>query len=262
VNEPRTVGAFFDIDGTLVPSGSLEWRFVLYLLSRDKIGARNIGRWLLNVIRLAPQGWRHAIETNKFYLAGLPVSLAAEWADSMACEHSNREGGFISPGGLERIVWHQSLKHRVFLVSGTLAPLATAVANFLPGKVEVVATDLAACARPSNKHRARAIWSGELAGEHLVGAAKVRAVQVLAAKHQLNLNDSHAYGDSVADCGMLECVGHPEVVNPSRRMALLARKRGWPIERWEPANDPHAGNFSKFGTGKQHSVTAVREQTR
>jgi FMN phosphatase YigB (HAD superfamily) len=64
VNEPRTVGAFFDIDGTLVPSGSLEWRFVFYLLSRDKIGVRNIGRWLLNAIRLAPQGWRHAIETN------------------------------------------------------------------------------------------------------------------------------------------------------------------------------------------------------
>jgi hypothetical protein len=88
----------------------------------------------------------------------------------------------------------------------------------------------------------------------MVGAAKARAVQVLAAKHQLNLNDSHAYGDSVADCGMLECVGHPEVVNPSRHMALLARKRGWPMQRWEPANDPQAGNFSKFGTVKQNPL--------
>jgi HAD superfamily hydrolase (TIGR01490 family) len=259
VNDPRKIAAFFDIDGTLVPSGSLEWRFVLYLLSRKELRARNIGRWLLQGIRLMPRGWQRVIKPNKYYLAGLPVSLAADWADSIAFEHSNRNGGFISPDGLDRIAWHQSRDHRVFLVSGTLAPLATAVANFLPGKLEVVATELAASEPPSSKHRGAALWSGELAGAHMVGAAKLRAVRVLAAKHQLNLNDSYAYGDSVADCAMLECVGHPEVVNPSRSMALRARQRGWPVYRWKLVNDIRGEHFSKFGPTER---TAAQEQTR
>jgi HAD superfamily hydrolase (TIGR01490 family) len=262
VNDPRAVGAFFDIDETLVPSGSLEWRFVLYLLSRNELRARNFARWLLDAIRLAPQGWRRAIETNKFYLAGLPVSLAAEWAGSIALERANRNAAPISPEGLQRIAWHQSQNHRIFLISGTLAPLASAFATFLPGQMEVVATELAERVWPSGKGREGTAWTGELASEHMVGAAKVRAVQALAAKHQLNLKDSYAYGDSVADCAMLECVGHPEVVNPARRMALLARRRGWPMNRWESANDRQAENYSGFSAAKQTSAPAVREPTR
>jgi HAD superfamily hydrolase (TIGR01490 family) len=261
VNDPRTVAAFFDIDGTLIPSGSLEWRFVLYLLSRNELGARNIARWLIHGIRLAPQGWR-AIETNKVYLTNLPVTLAAEWADSIVFDHANRSAALISPEGLSRIAWHQSRKHRVFLISGTLAPLATVVANFLPGTVEIVATELAESAQPSGEDRECAAWTGELASEHMVGAAKLRAVQALAAKHHLNLKDSYAYGDSVADCAMLEGVGHPEVVNPSRGMALQGRERGWPVNRWKSANGLRGENFSKFSAAKQTSVPAVREQTR
>jgi|SRR5271156_656567 len=262
MNDPRAIAAFFDIDGTLVPSGSLEWRFVLYLLRRKELGARNMLCWLLNGIRLAPQGWRCATEANKFYLARLPGSLVKDWADSIALEQSNRNIVPISDEGLNQIAWHQSHNHRVFLVSGTLAPLATAMANFLPGKVEVVATELAESVGPFGKDRGYAVWSGELAGEHMVGAAKCRAVRALATKHHLNLVESYAYGDSVTDCAMLECVGHPEVVNPSRDMAFRARERGWPVHRWRSANGARSENFSKFRTDKQTSAPALREQTR
>ena len=150
MSDPQAVGAFFDIDGTLVPSGSLELRFVLYLLSRGKLGVRNLLGWLLRGIRLAPQGWARAIQANKFYLADVPVSLAADWANAMALERLNRNTLPISPSGFDRIAWHQSRSHRVFLVSGTLAPLAIAVASSLPGQVEVVATELTERMRPAD----------------------------------------------------------------------------------------------------------------
>jgi hypothetical protein len=37
MNSPQNVGAFFDLDGTLLPPPSLEWRFIGYLLERDQI---------------------------------------------------------------------------------------------------------------------------------------------------------------------------------------------------------------------------------
>jgi HAD superfamily hydrolase (TIGR01490 family) len=278
VNERQTIAAFFDIDGTLVPSGSLEWRFVFYLLSRGQLGVRNALRWLLNGVRRTRLGWRAAIEENKFYLAGLPESLEVEWADSMALQHSIHKSihksvykmGPFSGEGVQRIAWHQSLNHRVFLVSGTLAPLARAVANFLPGTVAVVATELAESKQRAGEHRGCAVWSGELCGEHMVGAAKRRAVQALAAKYSLNLDESYAYGDSVADCAMLECVGHPEVVNPSRRMALLARRRGWLVRHWQedgqqerrPEDNERNQNASKIMSAERFSVPTAREQIR
>ena len=266
MSQPQRIAAFFDIDGTLVPSGSLEWRFVFYLLSRGQLGARNALCWLLNGIRRTALGWRAAIEENKFYLAGLPESLAVEWADSMALQHSIHKITLFSYEGMQRIAWHQSLNHRVFLVSGTLAPLARAVANYLPGTVAVVATELAECRQAVGKDRGCALWSGELSGEHMVGAAKRRAVQALAAKYSLNLNESYAYGDSVADCAVLECVGHPEMVNPSRRMALLARRRGWPMRVWQgdgrAANNARDENAPKIMAAEDLSTPTARGQIR
>ena len=46
MNSPERIGAFFDLDGTLLQSPSLEWRFITWLAARDKIGSGEIGRWL------------------------------------------------------------------------------------------------------------------------------------------------------------------------------------------------------------------------
>lgn len=246
----QTIAAFFDLDGTLLPAPSVECRFVRYLLSRRRLGASNIARWLLHGASSFLHGPRQAVEQNKFYLAWLPISLAGDWGDSIAFDCSNLKPGFeIFREGLNRIAWHQSRDHRVFLVSGTLAPLARVVAAVLPGRVEAAATELKILDKAHSAdqplangaddavrvfpvNQTSAVWTGELAGTHMVGKAKLRALRALATQYHLDLGSSYAYGDSIADCAMLESVGHPEVVNPSRSMAFVARKRGWPVSRW------------------------------
>jgi phosphoserine phosphatase len=250
VSSRQTIAAFFDLDGTLLPAPSLEWRFVRYLLSHRRLGASNIARWLLHVDSSFLRGPRQAIEQNKFYLAGLSLSLVGDWGDSIAFDCSNPKPGFeIFREGLNRIAWHQSRDHKVFLVSGTLAPLARVVAAVLPGRVEAAATELKMLGQAHSTEQplangtddsvrvfpvneTSAIWTGELAGAHMVGKAKLRALHSLAAQHHLNLGSSYAYGNSIADCAMLESVGHPEVINPSRSMAFVAHERGWPVSRW------------------------------
>jgi phosphoserine phosphatase len=245
-----SIAAFFDLDGTLLPPPSLEWRFIGYLLWRDKLAISAILRWLAHAGRAIPRGVRQAVEANKHYVAGLTESLVDDWAKTLGRGEPDPGIPELFDEGLGRLRWHQSQNHRVFLVSGTLGGLARCVAQRLPGKVEAISTELAITAgmQPcrdgyaSGAESSRAIgfeekqppaiWTGQLSGEHMVGAAKARALEALAVRHDLDLAKCYAYGDSWADRAMLEAVGHPEAVNPTWALARLARERNWPVSRW------------------------------
>lgn len=227
----ENVGAFFDVDGTLLPSPSLEWRFIGYLLERDEISSGRVGRWLAG---FAGSFWRDlhgATEGNKRYLAGISEELVSEWERSLTAEFFCRRSPAFFDGALQRIVWHQAQGHRVFLVSGTLAPLARVAARNLSGwisaEVGVCATELEVAAGSAR------VWSGRIAGSHMSGGAKLRAVTELAAHYGINLARSYAYGDSAADVPMLSAVGYGVAVNPTRRLARVARRRGWQSCVWE-----------------------------
>ena len=219
MNPCGRIAAFFDLDGTLLAPPSLEWRFIGYLLGRDELGGRNLARWLEHCANTLLRNPRAATEGNKFYLAGLPESLVADWADS----HAAWDLPFF-PQGIARMAWHHAQQHQVFLVTGTLAPHARAILPQLPEPVEVCATELESI----GSH-----WTGSLAGCHITGEAKARAIRAIAERYNLDLARSFAYGNTVSDRAMLEAVGHPVAVNPSMRLAGWARKRGWSISRWD-----------------------------
>src|SRR5271156_1474009 len=80
----ETVGAFFDIDGTLLPAPSLEWRFIGYLVERDEISSGHLARWGAH---FAGTFWRDlhgATEGNKGYLRGISEALVNDWEKSLA----------------------------------------------------------------------------------------------------------------------------------------------------------------------------------
>jgi len=219
-----TIGAFFDLDGTLLPQPSLEWRFVTYLLAREEINSANVLRWFWHCSKGFFREPHSRMDSNKFYLAGLRESLVSEWARSRAGQSIE----FLQ-GGLEHLSWHLGKERQVVLASGTLAPLARAIARQLPGNVGVIATELEVRAGH---------WTGQLAGEHVSGREKARAVAEFASWHGLKLDESYAYGDRISDLPMLESVGHPIAVNPGARLERAARLRGWPICDWRALSPP------------------------
>jgi HAD superfamily hydrolase (TIGR01490 family) len=222
VNSAARIGAFFDLDGTLVAPPSLEWQFIGYLLGCDAIGGREVGRWLSRCAKDLLGRPRAAITGNKMHLAGLREQLVADWEDSIAPDSVR-----LFPSGIKRLEWHVAQGHRVFLISGTLRPLAEVLARRLPGPVEVCATELEARG---------GCWTGLLAGEPMSGEAKARATCGLAAQFGIALQDSYAYGNSLADLPMLNSVGKRVAVNPSLRLRRIARTEGWRRCDWaEPA---------------------------
>ena len=233
-NGSERVAAFFDLDGTLVAKPSLEWRFFRELRRRNRIPARNYFLWLLEAMRLAPRGIGVVRYANKMYLRGIRVRDAEQWANRAETKMAVL---------LERFAWHLVQGHAIVLVSGTLAPLARGAAMVLAtklafrginGSIEVCATEL---------QEADGRWTGKIVGAAAFGEAKAEVVRRFALKHKVVLERSYAYADHVSDLPMLEAVGRPVVVNPSKQLHRIARQKDWPILLWRERRDlPQQGH--------------------
>jgi len=234
VTTPSQIGAFFDLDGTLLSWPSLEWRFIAYLASRDILGPATLARSLSTVVANAANGLPLAHDC-RMYLAGLSTSLVDDWlADQPKALP-------VFDDGLRRLEWHASQGHRIAIVSGTLAPLARAFAWQLQVPVEIYATELETVSRVSKEGSGFAahIWIGELASEWPNGLTKARIVRSLAANRGLDLSRSFAYGNSAADAAMLSVTGYPRAVNPSLCLRRIAARRRWIVEYWRARTDAH-----------------------
>ena len=92
------------------------------------------------------------------------------------------------------------------------------------------------------------LFTGKLGGPPIGTEEKARQVRSYAQTHDIDLAQSHAYGDSIADLPMLECVGFPHAVNPDRALAAIARERNWPVHQWSIGKPP-ARRFTGSSVG-------------
>src|SRR5271155_1422782 len=127
MNAASKIGAFFDLDGTLLAAPSLEWRFIGYLLERDEITTVNVARWNAHAAKTILTGGRRPVFANKYYLAGIRESIVEEWERTF-------EPGSLSlfAAGIDRLRFHLESGHQVALVTGTIAPLARVIQRYLP----------------------------------------------------------------------------------------------------------------------------------
>ncbi len=223
MSAPGKIGAFFDLDGTLLAPPSLEWRFIGYLLERDEITTQNVARWVAESAKVLLNGERCAIFANKHYLTGIHESVIAEWANTIT--HRSLP---LFAEGIDRVHRHLECGHSVVLVTGTLAPLARAVTCHLPRGVEVRATKL---------ETQEGCFTGRISGAHLGFAEKARVMREYAEGFDLDLRQSFAYGNEMSDARMLEAVGHPAAVNASWGLDRKARSRGWAVLRWSGSHE-------------------------
>ena len=240
--------AFFDLDGTLCAEPSIERRFVRFLIRSKRIGIVAGFRWLAHLAGGVLAGSEHPLDVNKAALAGVSTSTAEEWADSLSGVSERVE---FFDDGVRAMEEHHAAGHPIFIVTGTLAPLAQVVAARLPMAVGIAATKLEIGWRERRLGAAPgAVWAGSIAGEHMSGGAKVKALENLALQCGLDLARSYAYGDSARDIPMLERVGHAAAVNPTARLARRARLRGWPIRHWkghwDGQNRSHLANEKRW----------------
>lgn len=218
MNTTSEVGAFFDLDGTLLPSPSLEIRFLRFAICRGAAGPIQPLSWVAGFLREVALDPHAATLGNKAHFSGVSTRAAQRWAERLAARPTK-----LFSAGLRLLEWHAARGHRIFLVTGAPAPLAEILVRRLPFPVEFIATEL----EERNGH-----WTGKVLGEHMSGNAKERAIERISAATGIALSRSFAYGNSYSDVPMLETVAFPTVINPTELLERLAHLRGWPVLEW------------------------------
>ena len=213
------IGAFFDVDNTLIPGQSIEIRFFRYLWNQGFLSKRVVidsGLYLLlNILQfsLSPLRKRKIYLTDKRPEGIEP--LAKWFVRSEVCPR-------LSLKGTSTLCQHQQAGHQVALISGTPEFLIKPLAHFLD-----VPTILAARLEANEDG-----YTGRVLSPYPYGEGKRLLLQSFAASHDVDLSCSYAYGDSPGDIQALQSVGHPLVVNPIRGMARIARRHRWPVALW------------------------------
>jgi HAD superfamily hydrolase (TIGR01490 family) len=219
VHSQHWIGAFFDVDNTLIPGASIEIGFFKYLWQDGIVGWPELWHSMEYAIRQMPPFSLSPLRRKKLYLMGHDVSLiqqlASEYVELFVVSR-------VSTRALSRLSRHQDAGHVVAFVSGSPEFLVKPLAAKL-GVSLVFGARLEAQA---------GLYTGNVFAPLPYGEGKGRHVERLAARYNLDLSRSYAYGDSPGDFHALQLVGHPFVVNPIRGMARIARRQGWPITQW------------------------------
>ncbi len=128
----------------------------------------------------------------------------------------------LFPTALDCIREHQNRGDLIVLVTGSLDFIIQPLADYLQADAALTV----------QLEEAHGKFTGELTTLPLSEEEKVRAIQAFVEQHNVDLAASHAYGDSRADLPMLQCVGNPIVVNPSKGLRQVAIESGWEISEW------------------------------
>ncbi len=229
ISQTGGAAAFFDLDGTLAPLPSLEWRLFRSLRNQGLVPAANYLAWLGATLRLfATRGASAARHENKLYLRGLSARDLA-----LYCEQEVRlaEPLFFAPA-MERLLGHAFEGHAIVIVSGTFLPLACVTVRLLESAMHARGANTRVLLRCTHLEERHGRCTGRVIGQAMCGLAKASAVRRLANQQGWDLARCFAYGDSAGDRCMLSCVGHPAAVNPSPALRCIARRRGWPVVVW------------------------------
>jgi putative phosphoserine phosphatase/1-acylglycerol-3-phosphate O-acyltransferase len=215
------VGAFFDLDGTLVAG------FTGVLMTQDRLrrGQMSVGEF----IGMVQAGLNHQLGRSEFedligkgarMLHGNSLSDLDELGERLFLQHVQKR---IYPEMRDMVRAHQARGHTVVLSSSALTVQVEPVAKFL-GIDNIL----------SNKFETDddGLITGEVKRPVIWGPGKAKAVQAFAADHGVDLANSYFYADGDEDVALMYLVGNPRPTNPGGKMEAVAIKRGWPVLRF------------------------------
>jgi putative phosphoserine phosphatase/1-acylglycerol-3-phosphate O-acyltransferase len=215
------IGAFFDVDGTIVAG------FTAVIMTRERFRNRDMG--VGELISMVAAGLNHQFGRLEFeglinkatdVLRGRPLSDLQQIGERLFAEKIEKR---IYPEMRDLVSAHIERGHTVVLSSSALTIQVEPVARFL-GIPDTL----------SNRFEVdvNGVLTGNVVKPILWGPGKAKAVQKFAAERGIDLSQSYFYADGDEDVALMHLVGNPRPTNPGEKMAEIARKRGWPILRF------------------------------
>jgi HAD superfamily hydrolase (TIGR01490 family) len=212
------VGAFFDLDGTLVAG------FTATAHAGDRIRRRQarVGEVLgvaeaMMRYRFGRMEFERLVVRGAGYLRGQSLAELEELGERLFVD---RIAARVFPGMREIVQAHQRQGHTVVLSSSALTIHAQPVARFF-GIAHVLCNHF--------ELDDRGMLTGDVIRPIVWGPKKANAVQHFCSEHAVALQGSYFYADGNEDLALMSLVGRPRPVNPRPRLAAASAERGWPV---------------------------------
>ena len=239
------VGAFFDVDGTLI-AGFSAAAFLRDRLTSGRMSARNVADALVSTARfqIGRLGFSGLIAATAAWLRDVPERELEELAERIFAQAI---AAAIYPESRALVQAHRRRGHTLALVSAATRYQIEPLAREL-GIPHVLCTRLE-------------VENGRLTGRHVwptcYGGGKALAARALAREQGIDLAQSYFYTDSDEDLPLLEAVGRPRPTNPTRRLVTIAARRGWPVRRFTGRGTPSLGEVVRSSLAIASIVPAL-----
>ena len=224
--EGPKVGAFFDLDRSLL-AGFSALAFLQERVVSGRVSPRELWDSTLGALSysLGRTGFSGMLSASTAAYRGISESVFEEIGETVFEKYL---AGRIFPESRALVRAHQERGHTLAIVSSATRYQADPLAREL-GIPHVL------CTRLQVKH---GMLTGRIERPTCWGEGKLHYAEELAEREGLDLAQSWFYTDSSDDLPLLEAVGRPRPLNPDRRLAGLARDRGWPVRRFSSRGRP------------------------
>ncbi len=208
--------AFFDIDGTIFRNSLMIQHFRTLI----KYEVVDPAIWYTEIKKVYTEWERRFGDFEEYleiiaeaYLQALK-GIDKAYMEFIAAQVIELNGDMVYKYSRDQIEWHKDQGHKVFFISGSPDFLVSKMAEKYGIKEyrgTVYKVD------DENKFTGEIIkmWDSE---------SKLRVLNELIEKHNVDLENSYAYGDTTGDLSMLKMVGNPVAINPNMPLFLAIRE--------------------------------------
>ena len=239
------IGAFFDLDRTLIKNFSAKEFFQARLFSGKMTTREIVAQFAGVVVYATGQGnFAGLAAVGAQGVRGISESIFIEVGEDVYYKYLADE---IYPESRALVNAHLAKGHTLAIISAATPYQVNPIARDL--KIEHVM-----CTRMEVD---RGKFTGNIIEPACWGEGKAHAARELAKKHKLDLSKCYFYTDSAADAPLLEIVGNPKPINPDTKLSALAFKNNWPVYRFNDEQRPGMMNFARTGLALGSLVPAV-----
>ncbi len=232
-NEGAEIGAFFDLDRTLIKGFSAGSFFKTRLLSGQMTGKELIAQVNGAIIyAIGDRNFASMAAISVGGVKGIKEQVFIELGKEVYHEHL---ADSIYPESRALVAAHMAKGHTVAIISAAT-----------PYQVDPVAADLGIehimCTRMEVKNGK---FTGKIVEPACWGEGKAHAARVLAESLNLDLSKSYFYTDSAEDLPLMDIVGNPVAINPDKALSAIAYQKNWPLYRFDELGRNGLGNYAR-----------------
>ncbi|MBU6281529.1 HAD-IB family hydrolase [bacterium] len=230
-----STAAFFDLDRTLI-AGFSAFNFVYDGIRSGRLG----GPAIVEMLAAAASFQLGTIGFSSFLTGTARTLRGLSEAEFSAIGQNVFEGELaaeIYPEARAIVDAHRRRGHQVCVVSSAT-----------PYQVDPIARELGIEHVMASRLEVRdGLLTGEVVSPTCYGEGKAFYARRFAESHGVDLSKSFFYTDSHEDLPLLDVVGKPRPVNPNKKLAEIAARRGWPARHFSNRGLPSVSEVARTG---------------